>query len=111
MPPRQSTPQPPGNSRRRPGPAVPTGWVWLVLLAMVLMALWFAGGDTAGLVPVDYSDFWKLVSEQKLSRVTFVGTDKIIGEIKDPNNLPKTIQNPEEFRKKLHNGKFSVNKI
>jgi cell division protease FtsH len=107
MPPRQTPPQP-GNSRRRPGPAVPTGWVWLVLLAMVLLALWFAGGEAANLSPIDYSDFYKLIADKKVSRVTFVGTDKIVGEVKDSANLPASIANPDEFRKHLHNNKFTT---
>jgi cell division protease FtsH len=107
MPPRQPPP-PPGNSRRRPGPAVPTGWVWLVLLAMVLLALWFAGGEAANLSPIDYSDFYKLIADKKVSRVTFVGTDKIVGEVKDSSNLPASIANQDEFRKHLHNNKFTT---
>src|SRR6266702_2267418 len=99
MPPRQTPPTPPGTPRRRPGPAVPTGWVWLILLAMVLMALWFTAGEAASLSPIDYSDFYKLITDKKISRVTFVGNDKIMGEVKDANNLPTTISNPDEFRK------------
>ena len=79
---------------------------------MVLMALWFAGGEGAGLAPIDYSDFQKLIEAKKLSRVTFVGTDKIVGEVQDPNSLPTTILNAEEFRSKhLSKNKFTVNKI
>jgi cell division protease FtsH len=79
---------------------------------MVLMALWFSGVEGGGLAPIDYSDFQKLIEAKKLSRVNFVGTDKIVGEIEDPNSLPPTIKNPDEFRSKhLNKNKFTVNKI
>ncbi len=111
MPQRQTPPQPPANPRRRPGPAVPTGWIWLVLLAMVLLALWFAGSDTANLPYIDYSDFLKLVAGKDLKHVTFVGADRIVGEVNDVDHLPDTITNQDKFREHLSHGKFQVSRI
>jgi cell division protease FtsH len=107
MPPRQ-TPPPPPNPRRRQGPAAPGGWVWLVLLAMILMMVWYTRDQFSGIQAIDYSDFQKLAEAGKLKKVTFVGPDKIIGEVKDANDLTPDLKDPEEFRKRLHDGKFST---
>ena len=71
MPPRQ-TPPPTGSPRRRPGPVMPNSWIWLVILAtavvgMILFAPGFGGSQ------LDFSDFYKLLDEKKLSKVTFQG--------------------------------------
>src|SRR5881409_2781602 len=98
MPPRQSPP-PPGSARRRPAPVIPGGWIWLLLLLAVFGAiLLFRETSTQEINP---TDFLKLVDEKKISKVTFVGTDHIVGEVKDAN---------DEFVKslKLKDGKFST---
>ena len=104
MPPSQ-TPPPPTNPRRRPGPSAPSGWIWLVLLGMALVGLLFTGGD---LPVVDYSDFLKMVRDQKLTKVAFVGSDRIEGELKDPADLPTDVSNVEELKTRLKNKKFKT---
>ncbi len=56
-------PAPSGNSqppaRRRPGPAFPTGWVWLLLLALLAVVLFWHLND--GGASINYSDFMNLV--------------------------------------------------
>jgi cell division protease FtsH len=86
---------------------VPSGWVWLVILGMAVFMLWMMGELTSNST-IDFSDFLKLAEAKKLSKVTFVGTDRIVGEVKDPNDLPKTIKDADALRKRLHNGKFTT---
>src|SRR5216684_6113359 len=98
MPAPRPSPPPTGNSRRRPGPVMPSGWVWLVLLVMALIMFWvleaFNTGDR-----IDYSRFWKLVDEGKVAKVNFINKDRLTGEVKDPSD--------EAFKGvKLRNGKY-----
>jgi cell division protease FtsH len=92
MPPRQNTPN--RTNRRRPGPVLPGGWMWLVFLVTVLIFLLAVNGDSG---MVKYSDFIKLLDDKKIERVDFVGTDKIVGQVKD--------QDDKEVQKLLKGGK------
>src|SRR5690242_20690593 len=97
MPPRQNPP-PNGSPRRRPGPLMPTSWIWLVfvLLAVSLLLLPPFGTGT----PIDYSDFQDLVKKGKVAKVVFQGKDRVVGEVKDAAD--------EEVKTKLkiRNGRF-----
>ncbi|HEV3260458.1 MAG TPA: ATP-dependent zinc metalloprotease FtsH [Gemmataceae bacterium] len=84
MPPRQSPP-PVRNPRRRPGPAMPGGWVWLVLLATVVLVLFlFPFGDGPD---IQYTDFLKLVEHKNVTKLDIVGNNRIVGELND-KDLP-----------------------
>src|SRR5712692_7449669 len=104
MPPRQSPP-PAGQPRRRQGPVMPSGWLWLVLLGMGMFMVWMWEATTNN--PVDYSDLLNLAEAKQLSKVTFVsGEEKLIGELKDNWKPPDNIKNPKELEKKVHNNRF-----
>ena len=52
-----SPPNPPGNTspRRRLGPSLPSGWVWLALFSILaVMLVWSAFGSG---VTIDFGDF------------------------------------------------------
>ena len=104
MPSRQSPP-PAGQPRRRQGPIMPSGWLWLVLLGMGMFMVWMWEATTNN--PVDYSDLLNLVEAKQLSKVTFVsGEEKINGELKDNWKVPDSIKNPKELDKKIRNNRF-----
>jgi cell division protease FtsH len=100
MPPRQSPP-PTGGPRRRPAPGMPV-WVWLVILGMVVLTVVVVERLSEG-VPVGFTVFYKLATEKKLSKVTFVGSDSITGEVKNPDDIPNDVQDADELRRKLKN--------
>jgi cell division protease FtsH len=97
----RQTPPPAGKPRRRPAPNMPGGWIWLVIIGMFLVVLLYYG--TGGGPSVDYSDFWRLITSDTLSKnitkITEVGNDEIFVEVKDAEQLP------EELRNKLRGGK------
>lgn len=105
MPPRQSPPSPSGPQRRRQNAGLPSGWVWLVIVGMCMFMIWLMS-DLAGAPTIDFSDFLKLVQAQKLAKVDFIGSDKIVADLKDANDLPGDIRNPDEFKKRLHGKSF-----
>src|SRR5437016_6159661 len=106
MPPR--TPPPSAKPRRRrPGPALPSSWIWLVILLTIIGMFIFATLSSEG---IGFNQLLALVEDPQLTsavkRVTFLGTDKITGEV-DVKKIP---DDPKynEIRKKLGNGKFSM---
>src|SRR5712692_1804644 len=102
MPSRQSPP-PAGQPRRRQGPVMPSGWLWLVLLGMGMFMVWMWEATTSN--PVDYSDLLNLAEAKQLSKVTFVSREgKINGELRD--KLPDDFKNRKELEKKIHNNRF-----
>jgi cell division protease FtsH len=64
---------------------MPSGWVWVVILGMIVAMFLFlqdwAAGNTIG-----YSDFLKLVEDNKVKQVTFAEKERIVGEVKDAND-------------------------
>ncbi len=104
MPPRQSPP-PAGQPRRRQGPVMPSGWLWLVLLGMGMFMVWMWEFTTSN--PVDITELLNLVEAKQVSKVTFVsGEEKIIAQLKDNWKPPSSIENPKELEKKIHNNRF-----
>jgi cell division protease FtsH len=68
---------------------MPGGWIWLVILGMLVgMFLLTALGNNG----IEYSEFLKLVESDNLSKVVFVGAERIVGEIRDPEKLPPDLQ-------------------
>jgi cell division protease FtsH len=100
MPPPRPVP-PNGSPRRRPGPGMPSVWVWLMLVGMAIIAwMSFEAFSSAG--KIDYSQFWTLLRESKVSKVTIFGKDRLVGTVKDPAD--------EEVKNlKLRSGEFVVN--
>src|SRR5437868_1194816 len=100
MPPRQ-TPPPTGKPRRRQGPVMPGSWIWLVMLAMIVGMFLFSQPSNGG--TIDYSDFLQLVYNKELtkdlSKITFIGSQRIVGELKTTENLP------EELKKQVGSSK------
>lgn len=100
MPARQNPPSPP-RPPRRGGPVMPNGWIWLVLLATAVVCIMlyspFASSNA-----VDFSDFMRWVEKGQVKKVTFVGTNNISGEVKNPSD--------EEVQKvkKLRTPKFQT---
>jgi cell division protease FtsH len=82
---------------------MPSGWVWLIILGMAVFMLWMMG-ELTNSNTIDYSDFLKLAEADKLSKVTFVGTDRIVGEVKNQED-PSL---PEQVKKHLHNKRFTT---
>src|SRR6266404_7764615 len=106
MPPRQSPP-PAGQPRRRQGPLMPSGWLWLVLLGMGMFLVWMWDATTNN--RVDYSDLLNLVEAKKLSKVTFVsGEEKILGELKENWEALPPVKNQDELKKKIRNNQFAT---
>lgn len=94
-------PPPPSGPRRRPGPAAPSGWILLLLLGLGMLALYYAG---TGSPVIEYSDFLKLVREEKLSKVLFLSGDMLEGDLKKANDLPADLSNTQEVQAKLRGG-------
>lgn len=101
MPPRP-TPPPAGPPKRRPAPAVSNSWLFLVLLAIVVGALWLFNG-LGTYTKIEYSEFKELVEEPgRITKVTFVGSDGLNGEIAEGYR-------EEAYKKyKIRGGKFTV---
>src|SRR5438874_170754 len=87
MPPRQ--PSPNRSARRRPGPMMPGGWMWLVLLVTVVIFLLTVNGESR---TIKISEFNDLVDKGNVERVIIQGSDKVTGEVKDPTKLPADLQ-------------------
>src|SRR5262245_33771568 len=69
---------PPRTPRRTP--AAPFGWIGLLILfAVTVLLIWLFNAPKS----IDYSDLWTLVETGKVAKVTFVGPNRIEGELKD----------------------------
>jgi cell division protease FtsH len=101
MPPRPTQPPSGGPPKRRPAPAVPNNWIWVVILLVVVGGM-LLFNPLGGYTELSYSDFNQLVDKGRISKVTFVGADRLNGEVK------------EEFKdevardNKIRGGKFTV---
>jgi cell division protease FtsH len=79
---------------------MPSGWVWVAILVMLLLLFW-GFQESMSSTAIDYSVFLKLVEKGEVSKVTFVEKERLIGEVKDPN--------AEEVKAlKLKGNRFSV---
>src|SRR5262245_64562427 len=78
-----SRPSPPaGPNRRRPSPAMPGGWIWLVILGMAVVTLYLSQ-EIGSRPEINYNEFLALSKAKNLDKVTLVGDDTIQGEVKD----------------------------
>jgi cell division protease FtsH len=77
---------PPSKNRRRPE-VMPGGWLWLVLLIMIVLAFMFFVNSMGG-TPLGYSELGELAAAGKtasgnniIKKVSFIGTDRLEGEL------------------------------
>jgi cell division protease FtsH len=98
MPPEPNSfpPGPPaGKPRRRMDQGAGSGWVGVVVV-LLLLALIVVYGVNKPTPTLAWSDFWKILSNEKyntnLKKVVFQGKDRIFFEVADPDDLPKEIQ-------------------
>jgi cell division protease FtsH len=91
MPQRQ--PATPRSPRRRQGPAMPGGWIWVVVLGIVLLIL-LPFAPFAETVTIKWSDFVDLVENKHVANVVILGNETVRGEIKkeDVEQLPENLQ-------------------
>src|SRR5262245_32303566 len=98
MPPPSAPPS--GKPRRRTGPAMPGGWIWLVILLMLVGMFMLTSFNSAS---IEYGEFRDLVKDKNLSKVIFVGSERIVGEIRHKDRLT------DDVKKKLGNSmKFAT---
>ena len=80
-------PPPSGKPRRRPPqPGMGGNLIWVVVLA--LLVAWFLFNTQSNAGSIEWGEFWTLLTENKLKKVTLVG-DHINGELKDPDDIPE----------------------
>jgi cell division protease FtsH len=105
MPPPREQPSP-NKNRRRPE-VMPGGWLWLVILVLLVGILWMALGFGSG-NEIPYGDFLKLLHAHVITKVTVVGKDNpvIQGEL-DRDKLDKD-PSLKDIREKIKGTKFSV---
>ncbi len=100
-----SSPPPPqgGKPRRRPQPAVGGNWIWLVILLVLGGMFLFQSINPGG--TLEWSEFYSLLEKGQLKQIVLIGTERINGEVKNPEDVP------QDVRKKLRNGKFTVQRL
>src|SRR5262245_23079675 len=92
MPPRQ----PSSNSRsprRRPGPAMPGGWVWLVFLAIVIGAMFLFEGLT-NQQTIKESEFKALLRSGYVAKLVIIGNNRVDGEVRNLDRIPDDLRAP-----------------
>jgi cell division protease FtsH len=104
-----SNSNPPSNRpRRRPAPGMGGNFLWIIILALVIV--WFSVYSQNSAPTIEWGDFIVLLEQHKLKKVV-VGNDRITGELIDSNTdkLPESVKKSLE---KLHGGKkFTVERI
>jgi cell division protease FtsH len=83
---------------------MPGGWIWLVVLGMVVLLALYAQ-DFTGSRSMDFSDFLALLDKNAVDEVTFVNTDRLNFEVKKDLDKAKLEKLPEGLQEKLVKGK------
>jgi cell division protease FtsH len=60
---------------------MPNSWIWLVILATVVVGM-VLYGPLAASSNIDYSDFLKLVENKQVSKLAIMGRNRVEGELK-----------------------------
>ena len=81
MPPTDRPPQP---TPRRASPLLPGGWIALAVITVIAFVLYFSNVTK----DITYTEFRSLVDAGQLKKVTFVGPDRIKGEVRDSTSEP-----------------------
>src|ERR1700730_15778970 len=100
-PPRE--PSGPNKGRRRQE-SMPGGWLWLVILLVLAVFLYFTLGFQGGGM-IDYTEFMQIAKDQLFIKVTIVGDDRAIGELK--NNAEEKLK--EEVKKQVRSNRLATN--
>jgi cell division protease FtsH len=93
MPSSRPSPPTPGNPRRRPGPVMPSGWVWLVILAMAVATFW-AMNEYQSPTVISYKEFTNLLDRGLVKKITIEGKN-LTGELNEKaadNELVKSLK-------------------
>jgi cell division protease FtsH len=100
MPPR-ANPRPNGPNRRRSGPYLPGSLILMLIFVALVVAL-FMNNPLGDGQTIKYSQLLTLSEQKNVKQFTFVGKDRGIGEVKDPQTeLAKSLNLPA-------GGKFQV---
>ncbi len=95
MPPPPPPPSPP--AAKRGSPLLPGGWIALAVITVIAFVLYFSNVTK----DISYSEFRTLVDAGQLKKLTFVGPDRVKGEVRDSSADPaKTLG--------LRSGEFTV---
>jgi cell division protease FtsH len=108
--PNPNTP-PPTKPRRRPAPGVGGNFLWIIILAVVIVWFLFNGTTTAPIL--EWGDFWVLLDKHHLKKV-LVSSDHITCELQDlkDSDIKELPENVRKSLDKLHNSKkFTVERI
>ncbi|MSQ96187.1 MAG: ATP-dependent zinc metalloprotease FtsH [Gemmataceae bacterium] len=100
MPSPRDQPTPPRSRRRQD--AMPGGWLWIVVLLLLAVVIYITFG-ISNYGSLDYSDFVRLVKDDKIVKVTFTeNSSSLIAEVKEDAELPP------ELKKSGKNNRFEV---
>jgi cell division protease FtsH len=83
---------------------MPNSWIFLVILATAMVALYVFNDANARSGAIDYSDFLQLINKDKVSKITIVGKNQIKGEVKNPKDVDEALAKKFEQTK----GRFTV---
>lgn len=85
-------PTPPsGTPRRRQVTPAPGGWVWLLLIGLIVIMTFYATQEMGSSGRITYSDFLKLLDKGQVTDVTLVGKERIVGKIRSLEELPEEL--------------------
>ena len=81
---------------------MPGGWLWIVVLLLLAVVIYITFG-ISNYGSLDYSDFVRLVKDDKIVKVTFTeNSSSLIAEVKEDAELPP------ELKKSGKNNRFEV---
>src|SRR5262249_31619534 len=70
---------------------MPGGWLWLVLLLLLVGLLWFTLSPGSG--RIEYGQFMKLVDANAFKRVDVIGNTRIVGTVENRDKIPEDRRN------------------
>src|SRR5438132_3930844 len=102
MPPSRPSQPSPGTSRRRQGPGMPSGWILLVIVAVVL-GMFLVTQAFQNETQIDYSQVSTLLEKGLVNKITIEGTERLVGELK-----PEAVDSPIAKELKIRGNKFTA---
>ncbi len=97
MPSPREQPNPRGRRRQD---TMPGGWLWIVVLLLLAAVMWITLGS-ANTATLDYSDFTKLVKDNKVAKVVFKESSHVLAGELDPAAKIDDLQISDEGKKQL----------